>query len=317
MTASKSSIDVAVAVLINDRDEVLISFRHMSLHQGGLWEFPGGKIEAGETVPEALRRELLEELGLHLLASTPMTIIEHSYPDKSVRLHVWRVTEWQGEPQGLEGQAITWKPVAELDLTEFPAADAPIVKNLKLPALIAATPNVATLSELEQVIQHLLQQGLTCIQLRQSQLSPRLYLDWFMFANRLCAERQVTLMFNGDLAEFKNSGASGYHANSTRLLSLHERPVPDSTLFSASCHNLSELHRAAALKADFVSLSPVGKTDKYPAGAELGWGAFADLVQQTSLPVYALGGLTRGDLQKAMLHGARGISGIGLFLEDT
>lgn len=311
--ASVKTLDVAVAVIIDASAQVLISFRHAGLHQGNLWEFPGGKLEPGESVETALRRELMEELGLEIRQCFPLQTILHEYPDKSVRLHVWRITSWVGQAHGLEGQAIAWKSAAELDPQAFPPANAAIVKTLKLPPLIAITPIVASLSELESVMRHLLSQDLTVIQLRQPQLSAASYLEWFRVANKLCKARQVKLMFNGDMADFPASDATGYHANSARLRTLAHRPVVPEATFSASCHNLEELQKAAALSANFVTLSPVGETSKYLSSATLGWSGFEKLLRQTSVPVYALGGLSRRDLVRATCHGAQGICGIGMF----
>lgn len=314
MAIFEKTIDVAVAVVINANNEVLISFRHASLHQGNLWEFPGGKIGPGESVQAALHRELKEELDLDVLQSFPVKTISYKYPDKSVKLHVRRVTAWEGLARGLEGQAIDWKPIAKLDPNKFPAANAPIVKLLKLPPLIAITPQLTALNELESLVRELLDQGLSCIQLRQPQLSHADYLEWFKLGNKLCQARHATLMFNGEVSGFESSGASGYHANSARLRCLQERPVAQIALFSASCHNIEELILAAALDADFVTLSPIANTAKYPAGTALGWRNFAALVQQASMPVYALGGMVREDLPMARQYGAHGISGIGMFL---
>lgn len=307
------TIDVVVAVVVNASNEVLVSFRHASLHQGNLWEFPGGKIEPGESVKSALHRELMEELGLVIRQCFPLQTINYKYPDKSVRLHVWRITEWTGVARGLEGQKIAWHPVSELDSLDFPAANAPIVKILQLPALIAVTPIVASLPELESVIDGLLRQGITLIQLRQPQLSAASYLHWFQCTSKLCEAQRVSLMFNGELRDFSASGAIGYHANSQRLLALDHRPVAAEILFSTSCHSLEELQHAAALSADFATLSPVAVTYKYPVDKILGWPMFRELTSQVSIPVYALGGLCRDDLVVARSHGAQGICGISLF----
>lgn len=125
-----SLIHVAVGILINPVGKVLITRRPDHVHQGGLWEFPGGKVEDGEPVAAALNRELHEELGVTTQAAEPWLKIRHAYPDKIVLLDVWRVTAWQGEPHGREGQPLAWASSAELAGFTFPAADEPIIKAL-------------------------------------------------------------------------------------------------------------------------------------------------------------------------------------------
>ena len=314
MGSLDKTVDVAVAVIINDCAEVLVSFRHANLHQGNLWEFPGGKIEQGESVETALHREVREELGLHILQSFPFKTILHNYPDKSVRLHVRKVSSWKGVAVGLEGQKIAWKRIADLDSTTFPVANAPIIRALQLPAFVAITPQLNTARELHVLIEDILNRGISCIQLRQPHLKRSDYLEWFRLAHPLCTSRNAILMFNGDPEDFAVSTSQAFHATSARLRSLQERPVPVASLFSTSCHNFEELNIAAKLNADFAMLSPVRKTPKYPAGSELGWSGFANLVQKAGLPIYALGGLKVADLEIARRSGASGISGISMFL---
>ena len=121
---------VAVGVILNDRREVLVSRRHDHLHQGGLWEFPGGKIHADETLFEALQRELQEELAITLLAAEPLIDIEHSYPDRCVRLEVCTVRDYRGTPVQQEGQPLAWVSLDALDPGVFPAANRPIIEAL-------------------------------------------------------------------------------------------------------------------------------------------------------------------------------------------
>ena len=124
------TIHVAVGVLINPAGAVLIARRPDRVHQGGLWEFPGGKVEEGEPVAMALNRELHEELGVTVQVAEPWLQVGHDYPDQRVWLDVWRVTAWQGEPQGREGQPLVWAWPAELATFAFPAADQPIIAQL-------------------------------------------------------------------------------------------------------------------------------------------------------------------------------------------
>jgi len=218
--------------------------------------------------------------------------------------------------QGREGQAIEWRAFADLDAVDFPAANAPIVKLLQLPSLIAITPTISEIAGLKAMILQLLDQQLRFVQLRQPQLAAAAYLDWFQVANELCLERDATLIFNGDIADFYRSGGSGFHANSSRLMEFASRPVSASSLFSASCHNLQELQQAESLAVDFAILSPVAVTSKYPAERILGWRGFQKLLRQVSVPVYGLGGLQQSDLMAAKAAGAHGICGIGMFIEQ-
>ena len=124
------AVQVAVGIITDAAGAILITRRPNHAHQGGLWEFPGGKVEAGETVTAALRRELYEELGVMVEAAEPWLQIRHAYPDKTVLLEVWRVTAYQGEPHGREGQPLTWVLPARLADFAFPAADTPIIEVL-------------------------------------------------------------------------------------------------------------------------------------------------------------------------------------------
>jgi 8-oxo-dGTP diphosphatase len=129
----KTHIHVAAGVILNSENHVLLALRPKHKHKGGLWEFPGGKLEAGETAQAALARELLEEINLVVLESSPFLVIEHDYGDKQVTLDVWLVTRFEGLPHGSEGQEIAWVGIADLPRYEFPEANAGIVAALCQP----------------------------------------------------------------------------------------------------------------------------------------------------------------------------------------
>lgn len=134
---SKTSIHVAVGVIFYNRqaDQILIAKRPQHLHQGGLWEFPGGKVAAGETVDQALKRELFEELGITVTQSQPLMQVEHNYSDNQVFLDIWTVTQYSGEVRGLEGQECRWVAMQQLLCAEskyqFPEANKAILEKLK------------------------------------------------------------------------------------------------------------------------------------------------------------------------------------------
>lgn len=120
-------VHVAVGVILDSDNRVLITKRSDQSHQGGLWEFPGGKVEAGESVEVALARELHEELGIDIGPATPLTEVSHDYGDKSVFLDVWVIAKFHGVATGCEGQPLLWIAVEELQNYDFPEANAPIV----------------------------------------------------------------------------------------------------------------------------------------------------------------------------------------------
>jgi 8-oxo-dGTP diphosphatase len=300
-------------VIVDDEDRVLVSRRHEHAHQGGLWEFPGGKLEAGETVLQALERELAEELGLVVEAARPFTRIRHDYADKSVLLDVWKVHHFSGQAQGLEGQPIAWRHLPELRAAEFPAANLPIIRRLSLPFWMAITPQLDSLAQLHSLLDHYFSAGIGLIQLRQKSLPEVDYLKWFHAAAERCRVAQVQLLFNHDIASCPAGIGAGQHLSSRRLMACSTRPVTGHSLLAASCHNLEELRKAESLGADFATLSPVLATRDYSEDQLLGWPAFQSLRHQVQIPVYALGGLSREDRQQARDAGADGIAGISLF----
>lgn len=140
------ALEVAAGILTDTRGRVLLMRRLPGKHLAGLWEFPGGKVEAGETVQQALSRELDEELGVEVLASAPLISLPWCYPEKSVRLHALRVTEWRGEPRAREGHPLRWTAPHDMDVAAMPPADAPIVAALRLPPYYAIVDSGASLA---------------------------------------------------------------------------------------------------------------------------------------------------------------------------
>ena len=124
-------LDVVAGIVFNSqRSEVLLALRKPDQHQGNRWEFPGGKIDDGESYRDALGRELYEELGIDVVDCAARSIVEHTYADKQVRLHFWEVTEFQGKPMGREGQSLAWVMIESLSDYQFPDANQSIVNDL-------------------------------------------------------------------------------------------------------------------------------------------------------------------------------------------
>jgi len=314
MTVSKKRIHVAVGVIQNQKQEVLIAKRAMDVHQGGLWEFPGGKVEAGESVETALHRELKEELGISVTQLSPLINIHHDYPDLSVLLEVWKIESFEGEPTGLQSQPLQWVSVEQLHDFAFPVANQPIITALRLSREMMITGEWKDREEFNQRLKAALEKGVRLVQLRAHQSSPRDYLQLFQQAKNLCDEYKALLIANTSLDIFHQlPAAAGIHVTSHRLSSLNERPVDKSILCGASCHNQEEIEQAHRMGADYLVLGPVYKTATHPEAIPLGMTNFSRLASRTSLPVFALGGLQIADKTTLLQAGAYGISGINLY----
>ncbi|MBI5042058.1 MAG: Nudix family hydrolase [Gammaproteobacteria bacterium] len=312
------TIHVAAAVIANAHGEVLISLRHAQAHQGGLWEFPGGKLESGEDAYAALKRELHEELGVDVIAARPLIRIPYRYPDKAVLLDVWRVTDFTGAPHGREGQPVQWVAPERLREFAFPAANHPIVTAARLPDRYLITPE-PKLEQDADFLEHLDKAfiaGIRLVQLRAKTLNERAYIE---LARAVCARAQTyaaQVLLNADPERVAEVGAAGVHLNTQRLMSLSQRPLPTDSWVAASCHNAAELQQAMRIGCDFVVLGPVQPTASHPGAAHLEWSGLHALCEVAALPVYALGGMTDTDLDAAWRAGAQGIAAIrGLWTE--
>jgi len=306
-------LQVAVGVVKNAAGQILISLRDRSLHQGGLWEFPGGKIEPLETAEQALSRELKEELDIAVENASPLITIEHQYPDLAVQLHVFLVEQFSGHARGCEGQLFKWVAPDELDQHEFPAANRPIVTAARLPAYYAILDDVDE-SLLLVNLQKILDRGVRLIQARLK-TAPRQAVEKFIErAYPLCQERGALLLVNSAVAAACELDASGIHLTSRHLMALGQRPGNIKWL-AASCHNLQELQHAQAIGVDFAVLAPVLPTQTHPGAQALGWQQFAELVSKANLPVYALGGMSLSCLSTARQAGGQGIAAIRAFLD--
>ena len=300
-------IHAAVAVLRRADGQVLLAERPAGKPWAGWWEFPGGKIEAGETPHAALQRELEEELGIREVVAYPWVTRGFAYPERTVKLHFFVVRDWRETPHGREGQRLSWQAPAALTVGPLLPANAPILAALQLPEVYAIT-NMAELGEQAffERLPQALAQGLRLIQVREKALS-RDALKAFA-ARVLAAARPygARVLVNADVELAREAGADGVHLSSAVLMQMKERP--SGLLCAASCHDRQELEQAAALALDFALLSPVLPTRSHPAAPALGWPQFARLAADYPLPVYALGGLRTTDLEIAWQHGAHGVA---------
>ncbi|GAA0577986.1 Nudix family hydrolase [Halomonas salifodinae] len=308
----KRRVHVAAAAIVSrDTRQVLIARRPSTVDQGGLWEFPGGKLAPYETGFEALKRELHEELGVEIRRAQPLIRVHHEYPDKHILLDVWQVHDFAGEPFGREGQAVRWVPMEELYNYPFPAANLPILRAVMLPTEYLISDEEADdevfLGRLQRA---LTEDGVRLVQLRAKSLDREAYLARAERALALCREHGAQLLLNGEPELLEAVDADGIHLTSERLMQLERRPIAEGKWLSASTHDKAQLDQAGRIGCDFVTLSPLRTTPSHPEVAPLGWHDFQQLVETAAMPVFALGGMTRFDADHARAVGAQGIASI-------
>lgn len=300
-------IAVVAAVLQQPDGRFLLAQRPQGKVYAGYWEFPGGKVEPGETPLQALVRELHEELGIEVTAAYPWLIRDFDYDHADVRLHFFRVRAWHGELHGREGQAFAWQRVDALDVSPLLPANGPILHALGIPETYGITGFAAHEQEIAfQRIDQALHRGLRLIQVRGR--------DWPAGAFSRYAQEIVAMgkaagarvLINGDIRLAHHCGADGVHLTAQQVQELDARP--DCALVGASCHSVDELRRAEALGADFAVLGPVLPTPTHPDAPLLGWEGFRRHAADARISVFALGGLREADRGDALAAGAHGIA---------
>lgn len=312
-------VHVAVAAIRNERGECLLARRPPQVHQGGLWEFPGGKLETDETFAVALARELDEELGIHPEHWEPLIRVHFDYPDRNVLLDVVEVTRFSGQPHGREGQPLRWVPVADIDPLELPAANRPIVQALRLPDRYLVTPEPAQGADffLAHIEARLARGDIALMQLRAKTVPADRYAGMAREAIAVARRHGCRVLLNADPALAADLGADGVHLSRERLLASRADELPAGLMCAASVHDLEAVAHANRLGVDFMVASPVAATVSHPGVITLGWTGFAALCEAALAPVYALGGMRVHDVTMARRAGGQGIAAIrGLWEMD-
>ena len=313
-------INVAAAAIINDQAQVLLALRPAHLHQGNKWEFPGGKLEANETPEEALKRELKEELDIDAKSIEPLIELTHQYPEKTVRLHVFIVKDFDGLPKGKEDQELRWVGKRELTSYQFPDANYPIVTAVNLPRFNMITPELAFFGgSIEKLFDNVARQREIrdfILQLRLHSCTDVEYCHHVEFLLPKLERLQIDVMLNRAPSIIRRYPKVGWHVNRSnvedaqRVLLEGIRPER----ISVNCHSIEEWQCMKSLNPDFALVSPVRGTSSHPHHAALGWETFAQLSHLVNRPCYALGGLSDAELSTSIQQGGQGVGGISMFL---
>ncbi|MDY7026607.1 MAG: NUDIX domain-containing protein [Pseudomonadota bacterium] len=332
---------IAIALIKNTAGEILVTQRPEGRHLSGFWEFPGGKIEPNETVQQALKRELKEELGLEIKPQRELIRLPYTYSKKgkeplNLVFHCWLcvITKSEGQPIALnEGQAFArWYTPDALSIDQFPPANRGMLRALQLPKLYYITQNTDSASQLIAQLQHFEMQmprnicEPVLLQLRQKTMLPafdQVIAELERIKKRFPA---LVIMLNfttaQNLADVPNC-ISGLHLTAEALRQITDKSqIAQMAGFSrftprwifASCHDEESIEKANALGLDGVTLSPVCRDKGQSA---LGWQRFEELVMRAQMPVYALGGLSPSDVSLAQQHLAQGIAGIGFWQPEA
>lgn len=303
----RATLDVAVGVLVRADGKVLLADRPQGKPYAGYWEFPGGKIEPGETVAAALKRELHEELGIDIGPALPWVVFEHDYPHAYVRLNFCRVFEWRGEPHARENQRLGFfDPAQPLPAPLLPAA-VPALRWLALPPVYA----VSMIDEMSETgflaaLDRTLANGLRLLVIRE----PRLGDDRIAAVASQVIEQAhahgARVLLSSRHRATDTALFDGVHLTARDLMLTSRRPPAN--LVAASVHDRRELDRAGAIGCDFAVLGSVLPTPSHADGPTLGWRGVSDLLQAAPIPVYAIGGLGSNDLAQARACGAHGVA---------
>lgn len=313
-------VHVVAGVIEDARGRILLSRRTEGRDLAGNWEFPGGKVDPGETPEQALARELHEELGIHVQASSPLIAVPYAYPQKRIVLDVRRITAWSGRASGREQQALTWASPQKLGSYPMPPADRPVVAAMRQTDryLIVPEPDMQRVDAFLDALERAAASGIRRVQLRSRRLDVAALRTLAKRVQKRLRTSRAELLINcggmEEIALARELGV-GMHLRAALLMRLTQRPLDrdgrqHGVSVAASCHDASELAQAEALGLDFVVLGPVRATASHPERAPLGWPAFAALRETVSLPIYALGGMAVDDLAQARAHGAQGIAAI-------
>lgn len=312
-------VDVAVGVLVTPEGKVLLGDRPKGKPWAGWWELPGGKLEPGESVIDALTRELSEELGIQVGEANPWVTYVHHYPNTTVRLHFCRVTSWQGQPQSLEEQQLKWVDIATAtELPDLLPAAYPPLRWLQLPTryLISSGQGPAGEAEFMSRLKVALKQGIKLVQWREPLWHGPDMEAAFQRALVLCHAHDARMLVNSAHDQTLWEMADGVHFRAEDAAGLSRKPEQlVNKLVGVSTHNEHEIERAQGFMADFLVLGPVLPTESHPGQPALGWEAFERLNRLAGLPVFALGGQSASTLKEAQSRGAHGIAGIRYLID--
>ena len=309
-------VEVAAAVMLRaNGQEFLLAQRPEGKVYAGYWEFPGGKVEPGESIRAALIRELHEELGITVTECSPWLIREFTYPHAKVRLNFWRVTAWTGEigiTAPLEHSAVDWQQCGKTaNVAPILPANGPILKALSLPDTMLITMaeiegETMQMQRLQAALEQTKDSGPNLIQIRDKQLPSEQRRACATNVIKLARQHDAIVVINDDAELARALGADGLHLSSTSLANCAERP--DFNWVGASCHTNEEIRRAGELGLDYAVLGPVLATPSHPENPGLGWTEFATRCSGNALPVFALGGMRKALQETATQHGAHGIA---------
>ncbi|HEX5487219.1 MAG TPA: Nudix family hydrolase [Limnobacter sp.] len=320
-------VDVAVGVVCRPDGTVLWGSRPEGKPYAGYWEFPGGKVEPGESVWQALVRELREELGIEALQGGPWFIIEHDYEHAKVRLHLYRVWEFKGEPASLENQHFCWAGLQPDSISPILPATAPMLPVLNQPTFMAITG----FQQMGTDYAHRLEAGLKAhaaiVQFRETGLSDEALVESYRLTVALCERYRASLCINSatyqmllDLAdtypdfEFEDHASNRVHLTHADLL---KGTAFNARAVGASVHCPESLALAFDQGLQYAVLGAVKETGSHPGQKGIGWQGFAQMVEEARLPVYAVGGLSSADLNDAWRHGAHGVAMISAWGAST
>jgi 8-oxo-dGTP diphosphatase len=307
------TVQVAAAVIESADGRFLLGQRAADTVYAGYWEFPGGKVEAGETAHAALVRELREELGIEVIRADPWLHREHLYEHAHVHLNIFRVREWRGEITDHVHSSLSWETAGETKVTPMLPANAPVLAALALPDFYGIT-QATTLGVAEQLrrLKVALGNGLRLVQIREPGLEPAHRQAFAQEAVAMCHAFGARALINNDIELAQQSGADGVNLNARQLASLTTRPTLP--LVAASCHSAAELSSAASLQCDFAVFGPIKPTTTHPEATGIGWSSFAECITTSHatplLPIFAIGGLAPTDIDTARRAGAHGVAAI-------
>ena len=300
-------VEVVAAVIERPDGSFLLARRPPGKAYAGYWEFPGGKVEPGEALTDALKRELHEELGIDVDIAYPWIVRNYTYAHAKVRLNFFRVRAWRGAPHGKEQQQLTWQHLSALSVAPLLPANGPVLRALELPFECAITHagEIGVEQQLSRLDERLAQ-GLRLIQVREKAMPADALARFAEAVIAAARPHGAKVLINADIELAARVGADGVHLTAAQLARLDARPAL--AWCAASCHNAAELARAAELGIDFAVLGPVRATPTHPDAKPLGWEGFTTLARGATLPLFALGGLAQGDMEPAWRCGAHGIA---------